>query len=126
MAQTSLRAAEAEQSTCPVEAQAESRVVAGRVIERRGCLLVGDVGAEPHERGAALHRRHSPRMLLRFGQLAKAIRYRERLVELAELDEALDQIGRDGKHPRLRYPLALGVLPDRPEAFHGQLGLVLV
>ena len=63
-------------------------------------------------------------MLLPFGQLAQPIGDPVRLVELAELGQRLDELGRDREHPGLVDTLALRVLPDRAQALGGPRRLV--
>ena len=113
LAQPALRASEAEQRARAIEAEAERAVgVAASASAVRRVLAVAP-GGEPT---SAAQRSPSPGPTgwSRLGELAQAIRHGLRLLELAEVDERLDEIRRDRERARARRRPRAGGAPRRP------------
>ena len=62
-------------------------------------------------------------MFLRLGEPGQAVRHRGGLGQLAELDERLDEVGRDRERARIVDPLVDRVPPDAAEAGSRALGV---
>jgi hypothetical protein len=62
-------------------------------------------------------------MILSLRELPEPLGDRSRLVELAEVDERLDELRRRGEGPPVVHALVLGVRPDPPQRLGREIGL---
>ncbi len=118
------RAPEDEQGARGVEGKARGQILGRRPTQAVCRVVVVHGTPQGDERLGAQRARTPPGVSLPLGELAEPSGDLERLVALPELDERLDQVGCDGKHPWLVDALGLGVLPDLAKRSGSRRGVV--
>jgi hypothetical protein len=83
------------------------------------------IGSQRHQRAATLCVRSTPRVVLLLGKLTQPLGYLTRRVELTDLDQRLDQLGRNRERPWIEHPLTLAALPHHPQVLDRPLGRLL-